>query len=88
MIYASPGGLTEDNFLLVSDSWINTLRQLNLANESVTRIPLGHRNFKSPAYDPVQKKVYWTDNDDIRRAFLNGTSQQTILNEGGLYQQR
>ena len=78
------GGLTEDNFLLFYDGSTKTLQQLNLANESVTRIPLGQHYFKSPAYDPVQKKVYWTENNDIEWASLNGTSQQTFLSEGGL----
>ena len=80
----STGGLTEDNFLLVYDGWPNTLRQLNLVNESLTRISSSRHQFTSPTYDPIQKKVYWTYRDDIIRASLDGTSQDTILNEKGL----
>ncbi|KAI0225833.1 hypothetical protein LSAT2_023402 [Lamellibrachia satsuma] len=76
------GGLTEDNFLLVYDRWSNTLRQLNLAENSATRIPLGHQDFRSPAYDPIETKVYWIRYREIKRADLNGTREETILREG------
>ncbi|KAK2149436.1 hypothetical protein NP493_2991g00003 [Ridgeia piscesae] len=72
------GGLTEDNFLLVSDYYTDTLRQLNLANDSAIRIPIGHQDVNSPVYDPIEKTVYWFYSNYIKRAYLNGT-QETLV---------
>ena len=79
---ASAGDLTEDNFILVYDNWSNTLRQLNLADETVTRISLAHQRFISPAYDGVENDVYWYCYTDINRGKLNGTNGENILGEG------
>ncbi|KAK2190870.1 hypothetical protein NP493_66g06013 [Ridgeia piscesae] len=72
------GGLTEDNFLLVSDYSIDTLRQLNLANDSAIRIPIRHQYVRSPVYDPVEKTVYWFYDNYIKRAYINGTQENLV----------
>ena len=67
-----------DNFLFVSDPFRQSLHQINLADESVWRIPLTQRRVKYAAYDPVKTKVYWNENRFIQRADLNGTGGEYI----------
>ncbi|KAK2187858.1 hypothetical protein NP493_153g11078, partial [Ridgeia piscesae] len=78
-------GLTEDNFLLVSDDSTHTLRQLNLADDSAIRIPIGHQYVRSPVYDPVEKMVYWINgyyyywaDNYMKRSYINGTHEETL----------
>ena len=73
------GGLTEDNFLLLYDKSSRTLRQLNLEDNSATRITIEHQESRSPAYDPVQKRVYWIRYPYIKRGYLNETHEEGII---------
>lgn len=47
---------------------------------SLYRLPLS--NVSSPValdYDVVEDRVYWTDSSKISRSFLNGSSQEIII---------
>ena len=67
-----------DNFLLVADPFQESLYQINLANESIWRLPMRRQQFSHVAYDPVAAKLYWRDYYYIRRAHLNGTAEEYI----------
>ncbi|XP_078347608.1 low-density lipoprotein receptor-related protein 4-like [Oculina patagonica] len=70
-------------FLLFAEG--RNLKQLPLyQNTTSFRIPLTKENISSPTaldYNFIDEKVYWTDVglDTISRAFLNGSSQETII---------
>ena len=70
-------GLVEENFLIVADA--STLYQLDLGSGSAVKIheDPGYRILKV-AFDPVEKKIYWTNGQQMRRANLNGTGNETI----------
>ena len=74
--------MTEDNFLLVSDYWTDTLHQLNLANDSAVMIPIRDQDVRSPVYDPVEKTVYWFYSNYIKRAYINGTQEKQVWRQG------
>ena len=67
-----------NNFLLVADPFQESLYQINLANESIWRLPTGRRQFSHVAYDPVAEKLYWREDYYIRRANLDGTAEEYI----------
>ena len=67
-----------DNFLLVSDPFRQTLHQLNVADESVWQMNLTRKKIIYVSYDPIEMKVYWSENRGIQRANLNGTGEENI----------
>ena len=67
-----------DNFLLVADTFQESLYQINLANDSIWRLPTRRRQFSHVAYDPVAEKLYWRVGNNIGRAHLNGTAEEYI----------
>ena len=71
-------GLAYDNFLLVSDPFRQSLHQVDLAHESVWRLPLTSQQLKYVDYDEVGMTLYGTDNKFIQRAALNGTQEEPI----------
>ena len=77
-------GLVQDHFLIVASG--DSLYQLSLDSELVERIHLDRRAMiRSVAFDPVEKKVYWTSTENvIRRANLNGTGNEIIHAVGKL----
>ena len=69
-------GMTPDNFLLVADPYQESLYQINLANDSIWKLPRIQHKFSHVAYDPVAEKVYWRVGDYTRRANLDGTTDE------------
>ena len=67
-----------DNFLLVADPFQESLYQINLANESIWRLPMRRQQFSHVAYDPVAEKLYWRVGNNIRRANLDGTAEEYV----------
>ena len=72
-------GFAIDTFLLIADS--GRLHRLNLSDGFVWTIPL--TSVDSPvavAYDPHEKKIYWTDVGlgVVKRSFLDGTYEETL----------
>ncbi|KAI0228277.1 hypothetical protein LSAT2_021251 [Lamellibrachia satsuma] len=70
--------LLQDNFLIVAT--YDSLYQLSLDSESWERILLDtHARIRSAAFDPVEKKVYWSGTEKvIRRVNLDGTGEEII----------
>ena len=77
-------GLSQDNFLIVAT--YDSLYQLSLDSESWERILLDTRaRIRSAAFDPVEKKVYWSGTENvIRRVNLDGTGEEIIHTVGKL----
>ena len=67
-----------NNFLLVSDPFRQSLHQINLADESVWRVPLASRRLTYVAYDGVDKRVYLNEQAFIQRRTLNETESENI----------
>ena len=67
-----------DNFLLVADPFQESLYQINLANESIWRLPMRRQQFSYVAYDPVAEKLYWKVGRNISRTNLDGTAEEQI----------
>ena len=89
--------MVQDNFLIVTDSRLKAIFQIDLIAGSAWKIPLPRLN--SPiavVFDPVESKIYWTDVRDkvIKRSNLDGTQEQVVktlhrrkyFTEMGLYQ--
>jgi low density lipoprotein receptor-related protein 5/6 len=60
------------------------IRRISLDTSDYTDVVLPLRGIKHAIavdFDPVEGKIYWTDDDVhvIRRAFLNGTQQEDII---------
>ena len=60
------------------------IRRISLDTSDHTDVVLPLRNIKHAIavdFDPIDKKIYWTDDDVhvIRRAFLNGSQQRTLF---------
>ena len=71
--------MVTDDFLLIADA--GSLYQLSLAKDFLWRIPLTmQEDIYSIAYDPVEMKVYWTEQKHaiIKRAHLSGSNEETI----------
>ena len=73
-------GTVNDNFLIFGTTEQGgNLYQMNLANESMRKIPLKHLGFvESVAYDPIENKAYFTDGESIGRTNLNGTNKEIV----------
>ncbi|KAI0233869.1 hypothetical protein LSAT2_015892 [Lamellibrachia satsuma] len=71
-------GMTPDNFLLVADPFQESLYQINLANDSIWKLPRIQHKFSHVAYDPVAEKVYWRVGKSTRRANLDGTTEEYL----------
>ena len=67
-----------DNFLLVSDPMHESVQQINLADESVWRVPLDNSRLTYTVYDGVDKKVYLNEYTSIQRRKLNETESEDI----------
>ncbi|KAI0225835.1 Mucin-like protein [Lamellibrachia satsuma] len=75
--------LKQDNFLIVTDSFHDSLYQFDLESKTVWRVPFSHQGYEmSFAYDPTHLKIYWTSQDEvaIRRTNLTGTDDGTLSN--------
>ena len=71
-------GLVYDNFLLVSDPFRHSLHQINLADESVWRLPLTNKRLTYVVYDGVEMKMYLTERTVLKRTMLNETESENI----------
>ncbi|XP_022085864.1 low-density lipoprotein receptor-related protein 6-like [Acanthaster planci] len=75
---------TTEHFILVADSSLNTIYQVDAATTSynVSALPLGELDFPvAIAYDHVDGMVYWTDRalSAIGRAKLDGSMKESVL---------
>ncbi|XP_072047221.1 low-density lipoprotein receptor-related protein 5-like [Amphiura filiformis] len=73
-----------DNFLLMTDSYLRTIFQVDLTNPDLpyTALPIG--DLDGPfaiTYDSVQNKVYWSDiaKQTINRVNLDGSEHEVLL---------
>ena len=71
-------GMTSDTFLLVADPCQECFYQINLANDSVWKLPLSHSDISHVTYDPSETKIYWKSGQSIDSAHLDGTMQERI----------
>ena len=67
-----------DNFLLVSDPFRQSVHQINLADESVWRVPLASSRLTYTAYDGVDKRVYLNEQTSIQRRKLSETESENL----------
>ncbi len=71
-----------DNFLLFTDTYQKQIYQMDLTSGGFHAVPLsGHDNPIAVDYDPVHRRVYWTDvaGKLIRRACINGSHEENVL---------
>ena len=69
--------------LLYADYSYNKIMRVS-PHDSGSRDPLPFSNISSPFaldYDQVEDRLYWTQHGKISRAFLNGSSHETIIDE-------
>ncbi|RMX57617.1 hypothetical protein pdam_00015732, partial [Pocillopora damicornis] len=69
--------------LLYADYSYNKIMRVS-PHDSGSRDPLPFSNISSPFaldYDQVEDRLYWTQDGKISRAFLNGSSHETIIDE-------
>ncbi|KAK2190864.1 hypothetical protein NP493_66g06005 [Ridgeia piscesae] len=78
-------GMAGDNYLLVADSYQQSLYQVNLANGSIWKLPVSRYNhpFSHVEYDPVEETVYWKYSTTVTRTNLDGTISDRLA--GGYY---
>ncbi|KAJ8030547.1 Low-density lipoprotein receptor-related protein 4 [Holothuria leucospilota] len=86
MMTCETGDLQEDNFALVTDSYRKTVYQVDMTSDSFNYTPIALDGLKNPIavdYDPVEKKIYFTDvlRQTISRANLNGTGMEDIASD-------
>ena len=64
-----------DDYLLVADSYQQSLYQVNLANGSIWKLPVSRYNhpFSHVEYDPIEERVYWKYSTTVTRTNLDGT---------------
>ena len=67
-----------DNFLLVSDPFRQSVHQINLADESVWRVPLASSRLTYVVYDGVDKRVYLNQQTSIQRRKFNETENENF----------
>lgn len=73
---------TQDNFLIVTDSYHDGIYQFDLDSKSIWRVPFSHQGHEiSLTYDPTYLKVYWTSFDEvvIKKATLTGIGDGTSI---------
>ncbi|XP_060073519.1 deleted in malignant brain tumors 1 protein-like [Ylistrum balloti] len=74
-------GQIPNNFLLVTDTTDRQVYRMDINTQSYVTIPLSnHDNPIAIDYNPTTYRILWTDvgSKQIRRASLNGFSEQTI----------
>ena len=86
-LYLEP---VNDNFILVTDTYMHGIYQLDLTKHSqkVSALPLLDSVGTAPlgiGYDPVETKVYWSDAQEniIYRASLYGEMKEVVIRSGG-----
>ncbi|XP_066267550.1 uncharacterized protein [Branchiostoma lanceolatum] len=77
---------TEDGFILVADSGLQAIFQINLTTGSEVELPLGSMSAPFALnYDPANDDVYWTDATEkkIMRGSRNGDNVEVLV-EGNI----
>lgn len=70
-----------DNFLLFTDTYQKQIYQMSIMTGDFNAVPLsGHDNPIGVNYDPMERKIYWTDVSArvIKRSNINGSEEETV----------
>ena len=78
-------GFVRDNFLLIDS---DELYQFDLSKKTLTPIPVKQRDTTMTwmKYDPIDKKIYWTNDHYIMQSSnLNGSNQELTDKTSGKF---